>query len=72
MEGIKTLSAPLGELVISFMQRAFWIENAKLRNRTFSYRAHRCNVVKIGHYFYAIGILHLECQDVYGCIDGCI
>jgi hypothetical protein len=24
---------------------------------------------KNGHYFYAIGILHLECQDIYGCID---
>jgi hypothetical protein len=58
MEGIKTLSAPLGELITSFMHMAFWIENDKLCNGTLSYKVHICDVGKIGHYFYAIGLCH--------------
>jgi hypothetical protein len=48
---------------------AFWMENAKLSSGAFDYKVHRCNVRKIGHYLYILGILHLECQDIYGCID---
>ncbi len=67
--GDKDLKCTIGRIGHCFTHMAFWIENDKLCNGALSYKVHRCDVRKMGHYFNAIGILHLECHDIYGCID---